>query len=69
MITIEKFYFDAEEAIENICGGSYSDDYHITFVGESGELNIEITVRGAEEFKKVIQNIYDLGMGLTGEHD
>lgn len=67
MLTIEKFYFSHKEAASHITGGGNSLDYSITFVGseEDGAVNITIRVRGKEEFRKVIQQIYDIGIGLV----
>jgi hypothetical protein len=67
MVTIEKFYFNFNEAASHVTVGGDSTDYYLEFVG-SGDapVNIKITMRGRDEFGKLIQLIYSMATGLHG---
>ena len=65
MITIEKFYFSYEEAAPLVSGGSDGTDWNIQFIGRHEEaLNIKIVMSGREDFRKLIEQIYDIGIGM-----
>lgn len=65
MLTIEKFYFSHDEVEQSLSGGADGTDWHINFLSVDGEsVNIKIVMRGQEDFRKLIQSIYDIGMGM-----
>lgn len=56
MLTIEKFYFDAHEALDCLHVSSDGKDCMITLVGTNGDpVQMQITVRGKQEFKQFIK--------------
>lgn len=70
MLTIEKFYSSYEEAAPHVTGSSDSTDWHINFVPAADEgVYIKIVMRGREDFRKLIQQIYDVGMGMLEASD
>ena len=70
MLTIEKFYFSYEAAAPYVTGSSDGTDLNIQFIGaEEESLNIKISMRGREDFRKLIQHIYDVGIGMLESSD
>ena len=64
MLMIERFYCDFEEAVSTITAGSNGTDYYISFLSgeeDGGGLDIQIKIRGKENFRDLIKLIHDFG--------
>lgn len=66
MLTIERFYFSAADASGKITAGSDGTDYSLEFHGGEGEgPALRLTVRGRDEFRRVLGTIASLGETLV----
>jgi hypothetical protein len=65
MTTIERFFFDFESASTVVTVGANGVDYHLALTGtDEDPLSIQITVRGKEDFKKLIKQISEMAEGI-----
>ena len=67
MLTIEKFYFTFKEAASHVTMSANSVDWTLEFVGaEDAPVSIAIRMRGKEEFRKLLEHIHSMGIGILG---
>jgi hypothetical protein len=65
MTRLERFVFNHQEIADHITTSSDSTDFCLEFVGdEDCGLGFCLTVRGRDEFRKVITQIHTMGIGL-----